>query len=57
MSAIDYEIKGVMSGILVACFILVVIQGQKPQAKECVASLKDRYGNIHEIRGVIHDGT
>jgi hypothetical protein len=57
MNDSNVNVTAVFCGILVACFILVIIQGQKPQAKECVASLKDRYGNIHEIRGVIHDGT
>ena len=51
----DRDITAVFVGLLVACFICVVVLGQKPQAKECIASLKDQYGHTHEVRGVVYE--
>lgn len=55
MSAVDCEIKGVMSGFLVACLIITIIQGQRPKPVECIAEYKDINGAIHEMHGVIRE--
>jgi hypothetical protein len=51
----DKDISAVFVGVLVSCFICIIVLNQRPQAKECIASMKDQYGNTHEIKGVIHD--
>jgi len=55
MSNVDREVTGVFSGVLVACFICVIVLGQRPKAMECIATIKDNQGNQHEIRGVVYE--
>ena len=55
MSNVDKEVTGVFGGLLVACFICAIVLGQRPKAVECIATIRDTNGNIHEMRGVIHE--
>jgi hypothetical protein len=49
----DKDITAVFVGVLVSCFICVIVLNQVPPAKECVASIKDKYGYTHEMIGVV----
>lgn len=46
------SITGVFTGVLVACFILVIVQAHTVPGTQCKVEIRDSNGNIHVWNGL-----